>query len=31
MSVIVGFEYRSAAAAFQNGAERLMAAMKEET
>jgi hypothetical protein len=29
LSVIVGFEYRSAAAAFQNGAERLMAAMKE--
>jgi MinD-like ATPase involved in chromosome partitioning or flagellar assembly len=28
LSVIVGFEYRSAAAAFQNGAERLMAAMK---
>jgi flagellar biosynthesis protein FlhG len=29
LSVIVGFEYRSAAAAFQNGAERLMAVMKE--
>jgi MinD-like ATPase involved in chromosome partitioning or flagellar assembly len=28
LSVIVGFEYRSAAAAFQGGAERLLAVMK---
>jgi MinD-like ATPase involved in chromosome partitioning or flagellar assembly len=30
LSVIVGFEYRSAAAAFQSGAERLLGLMKTE-
>jgi hypothetical protein len=30
LSVIVGFEYRSAAAAFQDGAERLLASMGKE-
>ena len=29
LSVIVGFDYRSAAAAFQDGAERLLASVRE--
>jgi flagellar biosynthesis protein FlhG len=31
LSVIVGFDYRSAAAAFQDGAERLLASLRETT
>jgi len=29
LSVIVGFDYRSAAAAFQDGAERLLSSVRE--